>query len=316
MKFGEAIKTVRNRKWLASILLSILVTIFFLPSVSSAQIEITLKNKFIDEYKDRATIEATFTVDKAHAKPNSPSKDGDMHVAGRAPEIELPVVAEIMNAKFEKPSVDLVHNLEGTGTPAKTSGAWRIWCEHAGSSHQIQGASLEPFATTNPDHVFEIHPVTSLEGTSLLGSLKKIKGFKTKNAEDAFSKYESIKCHLSVNASKKTTTITTSMAGYNYVEFIMEITGEQKVVDDGRFVMASVLDLDEEMLVYNRRMVFIKDSPPELKVKDLKPGDRLHVLGIPRISLKLIDWRIDNRQTRPEALDWDLPYEMIIVAVY
>ncbi len=35
-------------------------------------------------------------------KPNPPSKDGDLHVAGRTEEVGLPIVAEIMNAKFQK----------------------------------------------------------------------------------------------------------------------------------------------------------------------------------------------------------------------
>ena len=46
----------------------------------------TLKNSFINDFKDRVTIDAKYTVDKAHAHPNAPAKDGDMHIAGRAPE--------------------------------------------------------------------------------------------------------------------------------------------------------------------------------------------------------------------------------------
>ena len=70
-----------------------------LPVVAQAQIEITLKRSFIEKYKDRVTIDADFVVENTDKKPNSPSKDGDMHVAGRSPEeIGLPIVAEIMNA--------------------------------------------------------------------------------------------------------------------------------------------------------------------------------------------------------------------------
>src|SRR5438067_2867868 len=80
-----------------------------LPLLSAAQlnrpspqggIHITLRNAFITEYKNRATIDTTYTVDKAHPHPNPASKDGDLHIAGRAPEAGLPIVAEIMNAKF------------------------------------------------------------------------------------------------------------------------------------------------------------------------------------------------------------------------
>src|SRR5690349_2971885 len=86
-------------------LISNLFVILFLPVTCNAQIEITLKNSFIEKYKNRATIDATFKVDKAHKKPNPPTKDGDMHIAGRSTEVGLPIVAEIMNAKFENDSV-------------------------------------------------------------------------------------------------------------------------------------------------------------------------------------------------------------------
>jgi hypothetical protein len=58
-----------------------------LPLAAYADIEITLKNSFIEQFKNRATLDANFTVDKAHHNPNPPSKDGDLHASGRAPEI-------------------------------------------------------------------------------------------------------------------------------------------------------------------------------------------------------------------------------------
>jgi len=38
--------------------------------VTVGQTTITLKNSFIEKYKNKATISATYTIDKAHAKPN------------------------------------------------------------------------------------------------------------------------------------------------------------------------------------------------------------------------------------------------------
>jgi hypothetical protein len=63
-----------------------------------AEIEIVLQNDFIEHYKDRATIDVNYVVDRAHEHPNPGAKDGDLHVAGRAEEVKLPIVAEIMNA--------------------------------------------------------------------------------------------------------------------------------------------------------------------------------------------------------------------------
>lgn len=286
------------------------------PSLSYADVTITLKNSFIEKYKNRVTIDSSFTVDKAHKKPNPPSKDGDLHIAGRAPEIGLPAVAEIMNAAEKSEAIDVVHEMEGTGKPIAISGAWRIWCEHGGGSKQVQGADLEPFDTSNPDHVFEIHPVTKIGDKVLLDSLHPIAGFRTKEAQDAFSRYENLKSRIIRQPKKKTTTIVTSMAGYNYVEFVMELSEEPHEVEDGRMVFASVLDIEGELLVRKRRMVFVKDTPPEVAVKTLKKGDKLHVLGLPRIDLALVSWRAKNAKKDPSVLNWNLPYEIIVVGIY
>jgi len=59
-----------------------------------AEISITLNSTFIERYKNRATIDAKFTIDHSKGKPNPASKDGDMHVAGRdAKNIGMPTVA-------------------------------------------------------------------------------------------------------------------------------------------------------------------------------------------------------------------------------
>jgi hypothetical protein len=309
--------------------ISALIVIFF-PLAANAQIQITLKNTFIEKFKDRATIDATFTVDKAHKTPNPGSKDGDLHVAGRAPEIGLATVSEIMNAKDEDAAVKAIHAAEPTHKSVKLSGAWRIWCEHGGDDKQEQGKPIPntPFTTTNPPHVFEIHPITSLNGNSISESLKPIVGFVTKDAEQSFTSYENKKCQLVPNATSKTTTIITSMGGFNYVEFRIKLLEAPLRVADGMMVFASVLKLksaedtsgedeeDDAIIVQKRRMVFVKGSAPETAVKSLAKGAVLHVLGVPRISLTLVSFRTHNTKKFPGILTWNLPYEMLIVAVY
>jgi len=276
-------------------------------------ISITLKNEFIERYKNRATIATDFTVVHAHKKPNAPSKDGDMHVAGTAPQIELNSVAEIMNAKAETDAVDAIHKAESSGKPVKLEGAWRLWCEHGGTSRQVQGGTLPEIEDTNPDHVFEVHPVTKLAGKSLLTSLHKIDGYDPKEAKQAFLKYESLSSEIVPKAT--TTTIKTIMAGYNYVAFRLEVRGDSKELEDGRVLMANARDLDGDLVVRNRRMVFVKDSPPEQATKPLKIGECVDVLGIPRIDLALVSWRAHHKDDTPDALEWNLPYEILVVGV-
>jgi hypothetical protein len=295
----------------------LVLLLVLVPALARAEIEITLKNSFIAKFKDRATIEATFTVDKAHKKPNAPSKDGDLHAAGRAPEIGLPAVAELMNGASDPDAVELIQQAERDGTAVTVTGAWRIWTEHGGDTAFVQGKALQPFDTTNPDHVFQIHPIITIRGRDVTRTLMPIAGYQPKDAHDAFVRYENMRSRIRVNKAVGTTTLTTTMAGFNYVEFIMEILDEtQHEVADGRMVFATVRDLDGELLVHKRRMVFVKDTPPEQLIKTLPKGKRVHVLGMPRIDLALVSWRARNASARPEVLTWRLPYEIIVVGVY
>jgi hypothetical protein len=289
--------------------------LLFVSSVATAQTQITLNNSFIERYKHRATIDTTFTIDKALPQPHAAKDDGDIHIAGRASEIGLATVAEIMNAISETAAVGRIHQLEGTSQTIKLSGAWRIWCEHGGQTAHTQGAPLSAFTSSNPDHIFEVHPVTQLADASLLEDLKPIDGYQPKEADRAFQAYENVRCRIIPHGH--TTTIDTEMAGFNYVEFWLELLNDQQFpVSDGTMAFASVLDANGDLLVRKRRMVFIKGSAPEQKLKMMKKGDTLHVLGIPRISLALLSWRVKNAQAKPEVLTWNLPYEIIIVGVY
>jgi hypothetical protein len=279
-----------------------------------AQVEITLNNSFIAEFEERATITATYTVDKSHHKPNPAAKDGDIHAAGRAPEIGLATVAEIMNAKEQKPAMNAILAVEGTTNTVKVTGAWRVWPEHAGGEPQVQGTELEKFDTTNPDHVFQIHPIVNVNAIDTRPSFHPIVGFKPKDAEDAFTRYENIRCKIMPGTT--TTKIMTSMAGFNYVKFRMDLVQDPVALADGTKVFASVSTLDDDLLVRKLRMIFVKDTPPDKAVRKLHKGGHLTVLGIPRVDLALVAWRAAHATEKPEVLDWTLPYEMIIVGVF
>lgn len=302
---------------------------------AQAEIEIRLKKSFIDTYKNRVTIEASdFIVVKAHKRPNPPSKDGDMHVAGKASAVGLPIVAEIMNAASCQSAVSLVHNMEGTNRPIDVIGVWRIWCEHAGDDSQIQGDTFT-ITSTNPPHVFEIHPAIKLNSINVLDSFRPVYGFEYKNAENAFYRFENTKCKIVPDDDF--ITLITNGVGYNYVDFKIELLEDPykyKGSEDGRFVFCKVLGLDDEIISQKERMGFVRDSKPDKTVEEMKAGDTLRVIGIPRINLNLVSWRVNevdkattewnknkNKQNEDkltrakERLTWKLPYEMIIVAV-
>lgn len=280
------------------------------------QIEIDLRKSFIDSIKNKVTIETNFFIAKAHESPNSAKKDADLHFSGTSNFIGLPIVAEIMNAKKEKPAVDLIHENEGTGNSVELTGVWRIWCEHAGNeSEQIQGEEFPPITSTNPDHVFEIHPSTKINSINLNKSLKPITGFTYKSAEDAFSRYSNARCKIIPDGDR--VVIETNGVGYNYVEYWIEIIDEHPFeVEDGRFMFCKVLDKEGEIISHKMRMVFPKNSPAELKVKTKQVGDIMHVVGVPRINLALVVYRINHANDDPDILEWNLPVEMVIVASF
>lgn len=284
-------------------------------TLSSSEIHLTIADSFIDTYKDRATIDVMFDVDQIDLLPHPPFWDGDFHIAGRAANVGLPIVAEIKNAAFERPALDVIRAFKGTGKPLRLAGAWRIWSEHPGSSAEVQGEQLSRIEGTNPDHVFEIHPVTSVKDLSTLASFRPIVGYGPGKAEVAFKHFAGLPCRIRRDVSS--TTIVIHKGAINDVEFLMEV-GEkpQRVVADGRFVDATALDLKGDRLAQNLRMVFVKDSPPEKAVKRLKRGDRLHVFGLPRVDLAAVDYRARHASSMPEAATLSLPYEILIAAVY
>jgi hypothetical protein len=284
-------------------------------TLSSSEIHLTIDDSFIDTYKDRATIDVMFHVDQIDLLPHPPFWDGDFHIAGRAAKVGLPMVAEIENAAFERAALDVIRAFKGTGKPLRLAGAWRIWSEHPGSLAEVQGEHVSRIEGTNPNHVFEIHPVTSVKDLSTLASFRPIVGYSPAKAEVAFKNFAGLPCQIRRDA--RSTTVVIDKGAINDVEFLMEV-GEkpQRVVADGRFVDAAALDLKGDRLAENLRMVFVKDSPPEMTVKNLKRGDRLHVFGLPRLDLAAVDYRARHADAGPKAATLNLPYEILIAAVY
>jgi hypothetical protein len=280
-----------------------------------AEISITLNSTFVEKYKNRATIEAKFTIDHSKGKPNPASKDGDMHVAGRdAKNIGMPTVAEIMNAKNHSDAVDAANSAAGTGSPIPISGAWRIWNEHGGDNIFVQGKPVAAAQTSNPDHVFEIHPITEVNGIDIRPSYQPIPGYDAKKPEDAFPRYDNVRSKIIPKSGK--VTIVSNGIGYNYVNFQMVLNEKPFKIPDGALAKARIQDLEGHLLLRDKRMVFVKNTPPEVAVRNGKAGDCLRVLGIPRLDLALVAWRVKNRADERDPLNWNLPYEMIVVGVY
>ena len=276
-----------------------------------------LKKAWIEKFKNRATIEVNFSIDVAKPSPNSISndgKDGDLHVAGRAPLVGLPMVAEIMNAKGQSAARSFVK--ANTGQPeVRLVGAWRLWFEHppAGKKEQEQSPNLDKLTRSDPPHVFEIHPISEIGPHDIRGSFVEIPKFEAYAAGKAFPYFENK--DVTVQATDSGVRLISTKAQYNYVEFRIELTQNPVKRDDGYTVLAIVKDAEGMPVVpAPRRMVFVGGTKPADKVKTLKKGDEMHVLGIPRINLFEIAKL--SKTAGPLGISRKLPYEMIIVGLF
>lgn len=303
------------------LLLALLITS---PLVVNADITVALTKGFVKKYKDKATIPTTFRIDKHHNTPNpigGGSDDGDIHIAGRDSVVRLPMVAEIINGKRENDTFNfLMQTTAGESIPLV--GVWRLWFEHPGHDDQIQGQTVPVPTNTNPDHIFEFHPVATFGGFNCLDSFLPIADqsneFRGYPADKAFGAYE--QRPGTITESNTAIMITSNKAGYNYAEFEMRLTGKPKDVGDGYIVLANVYNAGapanaDPLTQEPRRMIFVKDSKPAEKVATMKKGDKLHVLGIPRVNLNEVYAIASGLEGHEEYSEGGLPYEMIIVAL-
>jgi hypothetical protein len=303
-------------------------TIICAPTVCRAQMVLGLEKDFVDTYKDKATITTRFHLDAvpAHADPHpigEGSKDGDIHIAGRDSVVGLPLVAEIINARKEPKPMTFLKNLVNDGALGKEidlTGVWRIWFEHLSKDPQIQ---KEPFPAPDDSgmaHAFELHPVTMFDTFDCRDSFVPIKSstqvFKAYDAVRAFQdEYDKLQVDIELKGTQ--VTLTAGQGQINYAEFILELAGQPKSVGDGFIVPAKVYEVgqeDQPLIPSNHRMVFVKDTAPGNAVKNMAKGQRLHVLGIPRVNLHTVSL-IVNKLAPNEKWHGPLPYEMIIVAI-
>ena len=292
-----------------------LLLLILFPAGAAAQ-AVVLKKKFIEESRNRVSIQAEFLVDDYSAihSISDNGKDGDIHVGGRSRQVGLPLVAEIVNAR-ENPQKAPVRRVRAKkGGQVTMTGVWRLWFEHPPKKgeKQIQKLKLSPPADSNPDNVYEIHPVTHVDEFAVLDSFRPIPGFRAYDAEQAFGKYKDLR--LTVKANKTTVVLVSTKVGYNYADFIIDLRQKPWPVPGGWMALADILDAEENPVETRGpvRIVFVEGTAPANAVKDKVKGYRLHLLGMPRVNLDKV-WAVVPEAAQPKEM-W-LPYEMIAVAV-
>lgn len=279
------------------------------------RVSVEINRSFLERHMNRLTIATTFTVDAVAGSPNPASFDGDLHFAGRAPEVGLRLVGEIKNAAEADSAVALLRRAAESHAPLRVSGAWRLWPEHSLGWSEQQGRPIQRLDSPYPDHVFEIHPVTRVADLDLLRTVHLTEGYRPGSAKRTLDIYQDATGILTVTGA--TITLETPTWLYNDVHFVMELTeARQQVVADGRFVMARALDPDGAVLVERLRMGFIAGTAPERAVRNLTGGARLHVWGLPRLNFAEMWRRAEGSRSDSSLLRGPLPYEIVVVGVY
>lgn len=308
-----------NRPWHLALPIAALVLIASITLDGAAkQRTVRLRNSFIAHIKNRAQVtDLPFTVD--HVKPsiNSISKgaeDGDMHVAGRPGSfVALPMVAEVVNGRIVKTTVvQRLKDLEGQQTTI--SGVWRLWFEHPPDEVMVQGGTVPKPTGTNPDHIFELHPITVVDGVKAGNSFTMVPGYTAYTATKAFGVYE--KLEFSAKKNTQTTTISSTMAGYNYTQFAAVLAGTPKHANDATFVLVDVqTDSGTSVVAKPIRLVITDDTDVATAFAALgaKKGTKLTVLGIPRVNLDIL---MDAAEDTPgEKVVMKGAYEIIVVGI-
>ena len=102
------------------------------------------------------------------------------------------------------------------------------------------------------------------------------------------------------------------MIGFNFVDFMIVLTGATKKVADGFMVLAKIADLDGKIIVNSpRRMVIAGDTQPAALIQTAKKDATFKALGIPRLNLE----RLMEKAKTGKPIPVEFPYEMIIVGL-
>jgi hypothetical protein len=300
--------------------------LLFAPIFCDAQ-SITLRRTFIDSFKNKITINASYDVWYTHHEAKAEKEDGDIHCSGYDKKIGMPTVAEIMNAKDEQDAIDILIAHEGMGKTNNPkidiSGVWRLWPEHLGTHDFFQGMKLtkakiqEKGKKTNPDHVFEIHPLTKIENITLLQTFKNIgPDYIPKKWKDAYNMFKTKT--FTISAASKTITFSTKQVGENYIDLWVRLDSLWEI-EDGAFAYCTTFDagftpgesISAKKITTKTRIAFVKDTDPYNEAFSKGVGGFLHLLGTPRINLAIVSWREWASKKRPEVLMWKLPFEII-----
>ena len=323
---------------------AMVVALLLAGTVPAFSAKITLDKAWVKKHMNQVTTSIGMDVMDVKPAPNAPVDDGDIHMGGKSEDAGLPLVAEIMNAGLPPQAQALKFAQDHKGKSIHVTGAWRLWFEHpptGADDGQVQAIQGEIKMTrpgnvkawTNPDHMFEVHPITKFENGQTLeiaNSVHMVDGIKQYDPKKVFPFYEGQVVTISETAGDSgTITMESSKSQYNYVIFLVSLQGNavQTETQDGFLAYAEIFDWQGNLIPLTcsagelcvRRMVIPNDTEPYtvLKLDKTKAaadvdGQCYQVLGIPRINLERVNYVLQHSDQYQDGSVF-LPYEMILV---
>ncbi len=269
---------------------------------------------FLESNRERITLETDFTVDVVARMVNPAAFDGDIHIAGRSPDIGLRMVAEIANARTAPAAIARLRNAEKTRKPVRMVAVPRYWPEHAIGLPHRQGGPMPRLETSNPDHLFELHPVIAIGNLDLRYTLHPVEGYRPFHASSAFDHLDHAEVRFRLQGDS--VLVETSAGLWNDVHFVLELTDRPvRVREDGAYLSGRARDFSGNVLEDSIRVVLIGRSPPDIAIRGLPPRSWIHVWGLPRINLDGLVRLMESAGDSASHLT-KMPYEIVILGVY
>ncbi|MCW3098560.1 MAG: hypothetical protein JWL77_4178 [Chthonomonadaceae bacterium] len=309
-----------------------LVILSLLSVQGKADTTITLRNSFVEKYHERVSMDVTYLLVAGQTNPHDPSNDGEVHMSGTATDatdntnVGFAIVAEIWRAQKYGGRAGLLQWIadQANRNPVPMRGVWRIWAEHGAGTFR-QGDPQIPSTwspITNPNHVFELHPLLGVtlgtQSFSFLNDMTFLAGFDALNdaarTRGAFGYFERMIC--TVTPGPQTTTIAGSNHKFNFVQFKARLreAPTPNPSGDGIMVLADIVDQNGQgetattPLASNVRLVFPAGTTAAATIQTLSVGASLKLVGFPRMNLTTVRTVIQSGH----RFQGKFPYEIVV----
>ncbi|MBI5705687.1 MAG: hypothetical protein HZC36_01730 [Armatimonadetes bacterium] len=275
------------KRSLACLLVCVVSIVSYGSGVPFAQPVLKLKNSFIDQLKNRATLSTQFTID-AVTERHDQDKDGDLHIIGRSSDVGLRVIAEIKNALSFGPAEDLA--IASVTHTLPVTGVWRLWFEHPETqSDMVQFADVSVGTSLNQKHVFELHPLLRIGTEDLKASVGFVNGYLPYTSAYAFFRDPSKSYatgSIKVKRDATWTTLKCNTKAFNHVLLEAKLVSKAPLAGgDGTAATVTVMIGTQNLTM---RVITASGTKADIAINALTANKRFSLLAIPRVKLSWI----------------------------